>query len=59
MSLSHRFPAYLNEEYPITIEITNSDNKELDVTMDVLLQPTDLDYAGMCLQYYPRQFRSN
>ncbi|KAF5317621.1 hypothetical protein D9758_018225 [Tetrapyrgos nigripes] len=45
ISLSHQSPAYLNEEYPITVEITNSDAKELDITMDVLLQPTEIDYA--------------
>ncbi|THV06232.1 hypothetical protein K435DRAFT_773423 [Dendrothele bispora CBS 962.96] len=45
VSLSHQSPAYLNEDYPVTVEITNTDSKELDVVMDVLLQPTDVDYA--------------
>ncbi|KAK7036442.1 hypothetical protein VNI00_011639 [Paramarasmius palmivorus] len=45
VSLKHSAPAYLNEVYPITVEVINSDDKELDVSMDVLLLPTELDYA--------------
>jgi trafficking protein particle complex subunit 11 len=36
----------LDEEYPILIDITNSDDRDLDVVVDVLLQPTDIDHAG-------------
>ncbi|KAJ7496837.1 Gryzun, putative trafficking through golgi-domain-containing protein [Mycena latifolia] len=43
MSLSHQAPAYLNEDYPIVIEVTNADDRELEVTADVLLQPTEID----------------
>ncbi|KAI3619017.1 glutathione transferase omega-1 [Moniliophthora roreri] len=45
VSLKHSAPAYLNETYPITVEVTNWDDKELDVIMDVLLLPTELDFA--------------
>ncbi|KAJ7209783.1 Gryzun, putative trafficking through golgi-domain-containing protein [Mycena pura] len=45
MLLSHKAPAYLNEDYPILIEVTNADDRELEVTADVLLQPTEIDGA--------------
>ncbi|KAI0061971.1 hypothetical protein BV25DRAFT_1805032 [Artomyces pyxidatus] len=45
VTLSHRGPAYLDEEYPIVIDITNSDERALEVVLDVLLQPTEIDEA--------------
>ncbi|RDB24899.1 Trafficking protein particle complex subunit 11 [Hypsizygus marmoreus] len=45
VSLSHCSPAYLNEDYPITIDITNMDDRDLDVVVDVLLPPTEIDDA--------------
>ncbi|KAF8841726.1 hypothetical protein BDN67DRAFT_927820 [Paxillus ammoniavirescens] len=45
ISFSHPEPALLDEEYPITIEITNNDDRHLDVIVDVLLQPTEVDKA--------------
>ena len=45
--ISHSGPAYLNEEYPITIKVTNLDDKELDVTFDVMLHPPEDDSSGM------------
>lgn len=46
VSLSHQSPALLDEEYPIIIDITNADSRELDVVVDVLLMPTDIDHAS-------------
>jgi hypothetical protein len=46
VSLSHHAPAFLDEEYPILIDITNADDRDMDVVVDVLLQPTDIDHAG-------------
>ncbi len=46
VSIQHEAPAYLDENYPITIEVTNFDSKDFDVTLDILLQPTDVDGAG-------------
>lgn len=46
VSLSHVAPAYLGEEYPISIEVTNMDSKELDVVADALLQPTEIEGAS-------------
>ncbi|KAF5354759.1 hypothetical protein D9756_005506 [Leucocoprinus leucothites] len=43
VSIQHYAPAYLDEGYPIIIEVTNVDDKDLDVALDVLLQPSDLD----------------
>ncbi|TFK50937.1 hypothetical protein OE88DRAFT_1726063 [Heliocybe sulcata] len=43
--LHHQEPAYLGEEYPITIDITNIDTREFDVVVDALLHPTELDDA--------------
>lgn len=51
VSVSHHAPAFLGEEYPILIEITNADDRDLDVAVDVLLQPTDIDHAGKCPSY--------
>ena len=39
-------PAYLDEAYPITIKITNTDDKELDVTFEVILHPPEDDSSG-------------
>lgn len=46
VSLSHQAPALLDEEYPIVIDITNIDERHLDVVIDVLLQPTEVDQAA-------------
>ncbi|KAI0050806.1 hypothetical protein FA95DRAFT_1676484 [Auriscalpium vulgare] len=45
VDVSHQGPAYLDEEYPINIAITNSDDRQLDLDLDVLLQPTEIDEA--------------
>ncbi|KAI0002431.1 Gryzun, putative trafficking through golgi-domain-containing protein [Russula compacta] len=45
VSLAHQSPAYLDEEYPIVISIVNEDDRQLDVLLDVLLQPTEVDEA--------------
>ena len=47
MLISKSGPAYLDEEYPITIKITNADGKELDVTFDVILHPPEDDLSGV------------
>ncbi|KAG0708617.1 Gryzun, putative trafficking through golgi-domain-containing protein [Suillus ampliporus] len=46
VSLSHQAPALLDEEYPIVIDITNVDERHLDIVVDVLLQPTEIDQAA-------------
>ena len=46
---SHQAPALLDEDYPIAIEITNNDDRPLDVIIDVLLQPVEIDKAGLHL----------
>ncbi|KZT21090.1 hypothetical protein NEOLEDRAFT_1244812 [Neolentinus lepideus HHB14362 ss-1] len=43
--LHQQEPAYLGEEYPIIIDITNTDTREFDVVVDALLHPTELDDA--------------
>ncbi|KAK0459106.1 Gryzun, putative trafficking through golgi-domain-containing protein [Desarmillaria tabescens] len=45
LSFTHHAPACIDEVYPIVIKVTNADNRELEVTMDVLLQPTEVDDA--------------
>ncbi|KAH9889488.1 Gryzun, putative trafficking through golgi-domain-containing protein [Cubamyces lactineus] len=45
VAISHDGPAYIGEEFPIEISITNEDERELDVVLDVLLQPTEIDEA--------------
>ena len=57
VALSHHAPAFLDEDYPIVIDVTNADSRPLDVVLDVLLQPTEIDEAGLyfyvlsCLVY--------
>jgi len=46
ISIQHQAPAFLDESYPIAIEVTNTDDKDLEVIFDVLLQPTDVDSAS-------------
>ncbi|KAF9012565.1 glutathione transferase omega-1 [Cyathus striatus] len=41
----HKAPAYLDEDYPIVIQVTNTDNRPLEVVVDILLQPTEVDDA--------------
>ncbi|EGN92744.1 hypothetical protein SERLA73DRAFT_98785 [Serpula lacrymans var. lacrymans S7.3] len=45
VSFSHEAPALVDEEFPIVINITNTDERDLDVVIDVLLQPTEFDEA--------------
>ncbi len=52
LDLSHPSPACIDEEYPITIEVTNVDDQDLEIFVDILLQPTEVDDAGqqiLCL----------
>lgn len=46
VALKHYAPAFLDEQYPIVIDVTNVDTRPLDVVLDVLLQPTEIDEAG-------------
>ncbi|KAF5386217.1 hypothetical protein D9615_002311 [Tricholomella constricta] len=46
VSLTHESPAYLNETYPVTIDITNIDTRPFDVVVDVLLPPIEIDGAA-------------
>jgi len=39
----------MDEEYPILISVTNTDDRDMEVVVDVLLQPADIDHAGMYL----------
>ncbi|KAH7102159.1 Foie gras liver health family 1-domain-containing protein [Auriculariales sp. MPI-PUGE-AT-0066] len=41
VSLEHKSPAYLDESYPIELKVVNNDQRSLDVTVDVLLQPME------------------
>lgn len=46
VAVAQQAPAYLNEDYPIVLEITNGDDQALDISLDVLLQPTEIDGAS-------------
>ena len=46
VKIEQHAPAYIGEDYPILIDITNTDDRSLEVTLDVLLQPTEVDDAG-------------
>uniref|UniRef100_A0A8H7Y8D4 Trafficking protein particle complex subunit 11 domain-containing protein n=1 Tax=Psilocybe cubensis TaxID=181762 RepID=A0A8H7Y8D4_PSICU len=45
IAFHHRSPSYLDEDYPIEVEVTNTDTRELDVIVNFLLQPTEIDDA--------------
>ena len=47
ISFHHDAPAYLDQDYPIAIEVTNIDVRDLGVVVNILLQPTEIDDAGM------------
>ncbi|KAH8115389.1 Gryzun, putative trafficking through golgi-domain-containing protein [Phellopilus nigrolimitatus] len=49
VAFSHRPPAYLDESYPISIDVTNDDDRELEFSLDVLLQPGDDDSLNYIL----------
>ncbi|KAF8119758.1 Gryzun, putative trafficking through golgi-domain-containing protein [Boletus edulis] len=51
VSFSHQEPALLDEAYPIVIEITNTDDRALDIVVDVLLQPTEVDETVQFLTF--------
>lgn len=48
-SFSHSVPAYLDETYPISIDVTNQDDRELEITLDILLQPGEDDQGESLL----------
>ncbi|KZO93890.1 hypothetical protein CALVIDRAFT_485134 [Calocera viscosa TUFC12733] len=41
ITISHEEPAYINEGYPITIEVANLEERDLEAVIDVLLQPSE------------------
>ncbi|KAL4248314.1 hypothetical protein ABKN59_006671 [Abortiporus biennis] len=45
VAVSNDAPAYLGEEFPIIIDIINGDDRELDIVIDVLLHPTEIEEA--------------
>ena len=47
ISFHHESPAYLDQDYPITVEVTNTDVRDLGVVVNILLQPTEIDDAGI------------
>lgn len=49
VALSHHAPPYLGEEYPITVEVTNADDRELEIVADAMLHPSEVEYAGQYL----------
>ncbi|KAI0034857.1 Gryzun, putative trafficking through golgi-domain-containing protein, partial [Vararia minispora EC-137] len=50
IDFTHPSPAYLDEEYPIVVNVTNTDDRSFDVLLDVLLQPTEIDDAVNSIQ---------
>lgn len=53
VSLSHLAPAYVDEEYPITVSVTNVDEHNISVVVDVLLQPGEDDTGVFSGLMYP------
>jgi trafficking protein particle complex subunit 11 len=45
LDISHPQPAYAGEKYPITITVKNEDPRTFDITLDVLLHPSEVDDA--------------
>lgn len=48
VNISHHAPALIGEEFPICINVKNFDDRDMDIVVDALLQPTEIDEAGMC-----------
>ncbi|KZT72294.1 hypothetical protein DAEQUDRAFT_722961 [Daedalea quercina L-15889] len=46
VSVTYNPPAYIGEEFPITIGVSNQDDKEMEMVVDALLQPTEFDELG-------------
>ncbi|KAI0724685.1 Gryzun, putative trafficking through golgi-domain-containing protein [Fomitopsis betulina] len=46
VSVTYNAPAYIGEEFPIVIDVSNQDDKELEMVVDALLQPTEYDELG-------------
>ncbi|KAI6046343.1 Gryzun, putative trafficking through golgi-domain-containing protein [Pisolithus marmoratus] len=47
VSFSHQQQALLDEEFPVTVEIVNNDDRPLDVVVDILLQPAEVDESWL------------
>jgi trafficking protein particle complex subunit 11 len=52
VALTHDAPPYLGEEYPITVEVTNVDDRELEIVVDAMLQPSEVELASKSLRTY-------
>lgn len=46
VDMQHQGPAYLGEEFPITINVVNGDERDMEIFVDILLQPTEIERAG-------------
>ena len=46
VSITYNAPAYIGEEFPIVIDVSNQDDKEMEMVVDALLQPTEYDELG-------------
>ncbi|KIP04097.1 hypothetical protein PHLGIDRAFT_31528 [Phlebiopsis gigantea 11061_1 CR5-6] len=51
VSLSHETPPYLGEEYPISVEVTNLDERELEIVADVMLHPSEVEFASSSISH--------
>jgi len=51
LAFHHHAPAYLDEDYPIDIEVTNTDIRDLQVSISLLLQPLEIEDVGMSVVY--------
>lgn len=45
-------PAYLDEEFAISVSVVNNDALEIDTVLDILLQPGADDSRTLLLFYY-------
>ncbi|TCD61939.1 hypothetical protein EIP91_007679 [Steccherinum ochraceum] len=45
VAVGHHAPAYLGEEFPIVVDVTNTDDRELEIVVDVLLHPLEVEHA--------------
>lgn len=47
--MTYNAPAYIGEEFPIVMNVSNQDDKEMEMVVDALLQPTEYDELGKSL----------
>ena len=52
VTFSHNSTAYIDEPYPIVVDVVNHDDRDLLFTMDALLQPGEDDVGMLYILFH-------